>query len=276
MRLDVGRLRDFYEDTQLGAMSKRHIQLATRAVWPNLKGQTLGGYGYATPFLTPFLASAERVAAIMPAHQGACHWPREGRNLCVLAEEDCWPFSNGFFDRLLLAHALELCENPIALLEEVWRTLAPGGRLLVLAANRTGLWARRETSPFAVGRPFSANQLESLLIEAGFTPHRRAAALYAPPSPRRFWLRSSPAIERLGVRIGAEGLAGLRIVEAVKEVYALPRGGAKEAAVAPWRWRPATNPGLAAASDAPSSREGEPEPGALRRKPREIEGGGAA
>lgn len=260
MRLDVLQLQEFY-DTQLGAMTQRHVQGALRALWPNLKGQSLAAYGYPTPFLRPFLnagGGAERVCALMPAHQGAVHWPREGGNLCALVEEGGWPFSNGFFDRILLAHALELCENPSALLEEVWRSLAPGGRLLAVVANRTGLWARRETTPFAFGRPFSAEQIEGLLIEAGFSPHRRAAALYAPPSHRRFWLRASSALERAGGRIGAEGLAGVRIVEAVKEIYALPRGGAKEAAKAPWGWRPATaRPGLAAASGpAPESRPG--------------------
>ncbi len=278
MRLDVLHLREFYE-TPLGAMTRRHARGALRALWPNLKGQSLAGYGYPTPFLRPFLGSAERVAALMPAHQGAVLWPPEGENLCALVEEGGWPFSNGFFDRILLAHALELCENPAALLGEVWRSLAPGGRLIAVAANRTGLWARRETTPFAFGRPFSAEQLETLLIEAGFTPHRRAAALYAPPSGRRFWLQASSALERAGTRLGAERLAGVRIVEAVKEVYALPRGGAKEAAAAPWRWRPATaqRPGLAAASEpspergpetghAPGSASGSAS-GAARRRP---------
>ncbi|MDD2867204.1 methyltransferase domain-containing protein [Neomegalonema sp.] len=269
MRLDVLHLREFYE-TQLGAMTQRHVQGVLRALWPNLQGQSLAGYGYPTPFLRPYLpqgqSGVERVAALMPAHQGAVHWPREGGNLCVLVEEGGWPFSNGFFDRILLAHALELCENPAALLGEVWRALAPGGRLIAVVSNRTGLWARRETTPFAFGRPFSAEQLENLLIEAGFTPHRRAAALYAPPSHRRFWLRASTPLERAGARIGAERLAGLRVVEAVKEIYALPRGGAREAAAAPWRWRPATapRPGLAAASE-PSPESG-PESGAVRRK----------
>lgn len=261
MRLDVLQLQEFY-DTHLGAVTQRHLQGVLRALWPDLKGLSLAGYGYPTPFLRPFVhasGAAERILALMPARQGAVLWPpREGGNLCVLVEEESWPFSNGFFDRIILAHALELCENPSALLEEVWRSLAPGGRILAVAANRTGLWARRETSPFAFGRPFSADQLESLLTEAGFTPQRRAAALYAPPSHRRFWLRASAPLERAGGRIGAEGLAGVRVVEASKEVYALPRGGSRVAVRAPLRWRPVGAPqtaGLAAAAERPAQQD---------------------
>ena len=45
---------------------------------------------------------------------------------------------------LVLLHALETADHPHAVLSEAWRVLGPGGRMLVMAPNRAGLWARSE------------------------------------------------------------------------------------------------------------------------------------
>ena len=49
--------------------------------------------------------------------------------------------------------------NPRELLREMWRVLAPNGRLLIVVPNRRGLWARVDTTPFGYGSPFSRSQL---------------------------------------------------------------------------------------------------------------------
>jgi hypothetical protein len=50
----------------------------------------------------------------------------------------------------------------------LWRVLAPEGKLLLVAPNRTSLWAQVERSPFAHGRPYSRSQLDRLLRDAMF------------------------------------------------------------------------------------------------------------
>ncbi|MDT8345268.1 MAG: hypothetical protein RQ752_12670, partial [Thermohalobaculum sp.] len=124
---------------------------------------------------------------------------------------------------------------PQALLDEIWRVLAPGGRVILIVPNRAGLWARRDVTPFGYGRPYSAGQLERTLAEHRFTVERRGGALYHPPSHRRFWLRLAPAMERIGARLDAERLAGVVMVEAAKLVYIAPASGVKERSRRPLR-----------------------------------------
>ncbi len=69
----------------------------------------------------------------------------------------------------------------VPLLRQLWRVLAPEGRILLVAPNRASLWAQVERSPFGQGRPFSKTELDGLLKGALFAPCRWERALYAPP-----------------------------------------------------------------------------------------------
>ncbi|MBV8869105.1 MAG: methyltransferase type 11, partial [Acetobacteraceae bacterium] len=110
-------------------------------------------------------------------------------------------------------------ENAPRLLRELWRVLRDEGRLLIVAPNRTGLWAYLESTPFGHGQPYSHGQVGRLLANTMFRVERRDAALYLPPTKRRVVLRGSPLLERTGRRL-APALAGVILTEAVKDVYA--------------------------------------------------------
>ncbi|MEM7423387.1 MAG: methyltransferase domain-containing protein [Pseudomonadota bacterium] len=235
MHLDVVELRSFYTSTQLGRFAQRAVRERLRLLWPNVRGQSLVGFGYAAPFMRPFLTDAQRTLCLMPAQQGVCAWPSEGPNLSALVEETLWPLPGGFADRIIVAHGLETCERPAALLSEIWRVLAPGGRVTFIVPNRAGMWARRDGSPLSFGRPYSIGQLDAALTDQRFTPLRHTAALYGPPSHKRFWLRSAPTIESIGQRLDARRLAGLLIVEAEKLVYITPQSGSRVSARDPIR-----------------------------------------
>ena len=56
------------------------------------------------------------------------------------------------------------------MLKEIWRVLAGGGRLLVVAPNRRGIWARLDLTPFGSGQPYTMSQLSRLLRDEQFTP----------------------------------------------------------------------------------------------------------
>ncbi len=227
MHLDVLDLRAFYYRTKLGRSAQRALQEALRGLWPETRGMTVAGFGFAAPVLRPFLSDARRVMALMPAQQGVMAWPVGAQNVSILVEETRWPIAAGTVDRLIVAHGLETCERPDALLDEIWRALAPRGQVVFIVPNRSGIWARREATPFGFGRPYSFGQLEAILARRRLTPQRHAAALYAPPSHRRFWLQTAPWWERLGRRFDPHLVAGALLVEATKELYARPDGGAK-------------------------------------------------
>lgn len=221
MHLDVSELRDFY-NRPLGGLVRRLIAARIRARWRSVRGEQLMGLGFSVPYLGAFRGEATRLGALMPAPQGALVWPASGDVHSVMVEEAMLPLADASVDRLLVVHCLELSEHTAALLREMWRVLTPEGRLLLVVPNRRGVWARLDTTPFGVGRPYSRAQLESLLIDALFTPQNWTSALHMPPFDRQWLLRWATMFERVGARLWP-GFAGVIIVEARKELMgALP------------------------------------------------------
>ena len=101
-------------------------------------------------------------------------------------------------DQVLLVHGLESSEYRRDLLREVWRVLTGDGRLLVIAPNRSGIWAQLERTPLGWGEPYSTGQLSRLLSDNLFIPTRSGRALYIPPIRSHAFLRSVPAWEQIG------------------------------------------------------------------------------
>ena len=218
MHLDVLDLRNFYYRTPLGRVAQRAIRERVATFWApeQVRGQTVVGFGFAVPVLRPFMDSARRVIALMPGPQGVMPWPSGGPNLSVLCEETLWPLETGHADRLIMLHGLETSEHPTAVLDEAARVLGPGGRALFVVPNRSGLWARNDATPFGFGRPYSPGQLEAQLRRHDFVPERHLAALYSPPSEKRFWLKSSHVWERFGRQVSNSLAGGVFMVEASK------------------------------------------------------------
>jgi len=223
MPQDVRDLAAFYE-TPLGQLARRAIQREIQNFWPDVRNYRLLGYGFALPYLAD-LHGVERAIAAMPARQGVIGWPRD-KNAALLCEEDALPFPDVFFDRILIVHGLEASESLRALLRQLWRVLAPEGRILLVAPNRASLWAQVQKSPFGHGRPFSKMELEGLMKEALFEPGRWRRALYAPPFESV--TGSGNHWEKMGRRFFG-GIGGVHVVEAAKSLYAparpaLPQG----------------------------------------------------
>jgi SAM-dependent methyltransferase len=202
----------------LGLLTRRIIARHLRTQWPQTRGLRLLGYGFAVPYLRPFQIDTERAVAAMPAQQGVVAWPAE-KVLTTLTEEAALPFPDAFFDRIVVVHGLEGADAIRPLLRQLWRVLAPEGRMLLIAPNRTSLWAQLERSPFAVGRPFSRGELDRLLRDALFQPVAWERALYVPPFRGRRLIRSGAGWDRLLRRL-FPGLAGVHMVEATKTIYA--------------------------------------------------------
>jgi SAM-dependent methyltransferase len=245
--MDVVDLRNFYAQ-HLGVVARRFVGRGIRARWTDTRSLRVLGVGYATPYLGLFREEAERCLALMPAAQGVVRWPSTRPALAALVEEDELPLTDSAVDRVLLVHALEMSSDPAELLREAWRVLAAGGRLMAVVPNRRGLWARMDTTPFGQGRPYSRSQITQLLRDTWFTPTGWGEALYVPPIPRGWFLRSAVAWERTGATLSAP-FAGVHIVEATKQVYrAIPARREKRRLV------PALQPVLAPSSGAAAMR----------------------
>ena len=230
MHLDVQDLRNFYYRNALGRTVATNLRSRVTQLWPEAKGQTVVGFGFSAPLLRPYLTDARRVIALMPGPQGVMPWPSNQPNVSVLCQETEWPIETGHVDRLILMHGLETSEQPSLLLEEVWRVLGPGGKVLFIVPNRAGLWARRDATPFGYGRPYSIGQLESQLKKHQFLPERQLGALYQFPSHRRWWMKSAGVFEKMGRVMPGAIAGGAFILEASKRVYP-PKGKVKRAPV---------------------------------------------
>ncbi len=214
---DVVGLRSFYAQP-LGVVTRRLVGRAVRARFDNVRGLSLLGIGYATPYLGMFREECERSLAFMPGAQGVTRWPSAAPTLAALVDETELPLRDGMIDRVIAVHLLEMTPDAEEVLREVWRVLAPGGRLLCVVPSRRGIWARTENNPFGHGRPFSRTQITDLLRGALFTPVSWDEALFIPPVARNWFLRSAVAWERAGATL-ALPFAGVHIVEATKQVY---------------------------------------------------------
>src|SRR5437764_8270203 len=217
MSVDVVDLRNFYAQ-RLGVAARRFVGRGIRARFADTRGLSLLGVGYPTPYLGLFREEADRCLAFMPAAQGVLKWPTARPCLSSLVDELELPLPDAAVDRVLLVHALEMAHDPGALLREVWRVLAGGGRMLVVVPNRRGVWARLDTTPFGHGRPYSRSQITQLLREAWFTPTGWEDALHVPPVARGWFLRSAVAWERAGSAVAAP-FRGVHDVDAAKQVY---------------------------------------------------------
>lgn len=217
MALDVVDLRGFY-GTPLGGTARQLIARRLLEWWENCSGLSMMGVGYATPYLDLFRATALRTLAFMPAEQGVVNWPASGLSASALVETTMLPLPDSCIDRALVVHALETSEHPGPLLEEVWRVLTPGGRMILVCPSRGGLWSRLDTTPFGHGQPYSRSQLRELMRRTLFSPVNWAEALYVPPFERRTLLRSASAFESVGAKLSLPG-AGAHVVEATKQLY---------------------------------------------------------
>jgi SAM-dependent methyltransferase len=184
---------------------------------------------------------ASCTAAIMPAQQGVLRWPRYnphnekdqfGRfrgNLTCLSHEAYLPLKDGSIDRIIVAHCLENTERSNRFLREVWRTLSPGGRVIVIVPNRSGFWTKSDKTPFGHGTPFSNNQIKKMLSDNMLTPINWTTALSLPPFKNRTMLSVMTPFETTGLKWWKK-LSGALIIEAEKQIYAhgIPAPAAKK------------------------------------------------
>lgn len=218
--MDVVDFRDFYR-TQTGLMAARMLNRQLTNLTLPKPGQTMMGLGYALPYLTqqPDILSL----SFMLARQGVIHWPLGENNRSALVDELDLPLLESTTDLALVVHGLEHAETPVETLHEVWRVLAPQGRLILVVPNRRGLWAASESTPFGFGQPFSSGQIAGLLKDSKFTVTQWRSALYLPPVRNETLLEAALGFDVMGER-WLQRFAGVTIVEAMKQVYAFSSG----------------------------------------------------
>ena len=231
MRQTVITLEKFYA-SRLGLAAQEMAMRRLKSLWPDLSGRDVLGFGYCGPYLSPLWKSANRAILAMPGGQGAVAQEGPRGIITCLTEENSLPFSDARFDNVLCVHGAEEAPDLSVLLRELWRVTRPEGRIVVIASNRVGMWSRSDKSPFGAGRPFSRKQLRSALNDAGFVPSVWSGALYVPPFRKIVKPGFTRGCERFGETVWP-GFSGLVLVEAIKRLYAEPKGQAKKLVMRP-------------------------------------------
>lgn len=225
MRLSAEELDGFYS-SRLGEAAAYLIMKRLGDLWGDCKGINVLGMGYAHPLLSAYAGTARACIAATPQTSPQAAWSASDRGVSTcLAEEDRLPFGDGAFERIVLLHAIEEADSPRAVLREAWRLLAPEGRMLVAAANRTSLWSLFENTPFGHGRPWTRRQLIAYLNDHLFQVTASTTAVHVLPIRMDFLAASAEGWEKVGALL-TPGLGGVVMVEATKRLYARPGGGA--------------------------------------------------
>lgn len=219
MHQDVETLRQFYLKP-IGVAVATILAERVADLWESAAGLNVLGVGYPLPMLRPF-TKAKRCIALMPASQGAMPWSEPGRGVAsTLADEARTPFSDGMFDRVIVLHGIEEADSMKQTIRELWRIMAPNGRIVVASANRHGLWTRAESTPFGHGRSCTRHQLISLLSDL-FQITASTNAVYMPPLPWRLITEAANSWERAGSILWPR-FGGVVLIEAVKRQYIEP------------------------------------------------------
>ncbi len=192
MRLDVIQLKEFYKGTELGRTTKQLINKVLEKKVDTKNGSLTVGFG-----------------------------PEKSKSVTALVDEVSWPITTSAADLILISHGLEVSDNQDLLLQEVLRVLKDSGKLVLIVPNRTGFWARSDSTPFGYGKPYSISQLTVLLQKNQFQIDSITPSLYGFPAKKGYWLKSLLLWEKVGKKLNSFFLGGLLVVEAKKNVFAV-------------------------------------------------------
>ena len=191
---------DAWYETPLGVV----VGSCERKLLVRLSGRLRGarvlevgvGTGYFGAWLAALGAQVVGVDLSMPMLRQA---QAKGLPVGLLrADAGALPLAAGSFDVACTVTMLEFVPEPRRALDEMWRTLRPGGRMVVGVLNARSPWAERREPPFDRAHYYTPLELGRLLAPYGRV-HLRSTVFFRPNGRLLRWAR---VLERLGQACG--------------------------------------------------------------------------
>ena len=218
MFVELGTIERFYT-TPYGVGLHNAVLKSIFSNWANLFGCNVLGLGYSSPYLDKISQKGGKTLSLIPSRLGVQKWPMDDMNKQAQGELNFLPFPDASFEQVIMIHALEFDSNPEEALAEVWRTLCPGGRVIIVVPNRHGLLVRSNNTPFGRGMPYTESQLKQLLRKVKLTPLGwfGVGLLNSTPDGDQSWLNSYKGPMASGF---LKKFSGVIVMEAEKQVFA--------------------------------------------------------
>jgi SAM-dependent methyltransferase len=205
---------------QPGALVLRQEREAVAAIAPRLFGYQLIQLGLLGPDLDYFGACPIRSRTVVSASSSASCGA-----VFVRGNPEQLPIAADSADAVVMAHTLDLANDPPLVLREVERVLIPEGRLVLIGFNPFSLWGLRRRLGTRRAPPWSCNfisypQLHDWLSLLGFAVERTDVLMFRPPIAHPSLLERFAFLDRQGERLWPM-LAGVYVVQAIKRVSTL-------------------------------------------------------
>ena len=217
MYLDFLNYQNFY-NSSIGNLLAHHIEFKLKKYCFLYENQNIGCFGYPLPYLDFLKNKNFSVSYCYSMRMGVSHENTLKTNK-ILIDEDRIPFQDSIFDHIFLIHYLENTYNMKLSLREIWRTLAPEGKLYLIIPNKKSSWYLSDQSPFSSGSGFSKKQIVDLLNDSFFEIQLIDRLVYFPNKNFFFIKKYKNLIEKFGSFI-FKYFNGVYLCIVKKKIYA--------------------------------------------------------
>lgn len=217
MYLDFLNYQNFY-NSSIGNLLARHIEFRLKKYCYLYQNQNIGCFGYSLPYLD-FLKNNNLSISHCYSMRMGISYENISKSNRILIDEDRVPFQDSIFDHIFLIHYLENTYNMKSSLREIWRTLAPEGKLYLIIPNKKSSWYLSDKSPFSSGNGFSKKQITDLLNDSFFEIQLIDRLVYFPNKDIFFLQKHKNLIDKFG-SILFKYFNGVYLCIVKKKIYA--------------------------------------------------------
>ena len=162
---------DKFYKTKRGEFLNQEISRSMAVNWDKKNTETchILMVGYPVSGILKRLKKAKSFSAFLPVFMGEKEVKWNKRNVSVVGDEARLSFLPGSYNAAFVFHGLEYMDDPQTFLEDLWKTLTPDGRLMIMVPNRMAGWKRSGVPGQEQIKAFAYRDIRNLLEICGFS-----------------------------------------------------------------------------------------------------------